>query len=408
LAQTADRAMAADGAPLVALVPDVSEVDARRQALVDQVKSNQRSSVSFKGNWRGYCDKYGRGFYDPTRHTTEYLEAFFTAAVRGDLSACGGGFGLTAGDDARGRDRSCSWRPREASSPECSHSRCRRRTRRDHRRGSKGRRRRRHRGREGRRHRGRGAKGRKRNRCHRNRRHLEPSSWESDEDEEGEEVESSSAISGLPSRGDAIKSADAAVKEATRKLEKARAQAITDAAETLRKTEESTQEEAAQATEKARSEAEDDLREKLRDAEEKLAAEKVTRMREAEQKLDKAIEERLREAEKRMRPEVEVRVTEAQREAQARLRMFSSMVLPRAHAEAATRVEVAAAKLKAAQARVAELRVAREAANKKRQRCSSRSCCGAAGQDDGCDSTGVAAVVLSSSGSRSRSSSDVD
>eukprot|EP00913_Durusdinium_trenchii_P004632 g4301.t1 len=43
-------------------------------SLADQVKRGQRESKGFKQRWWDYCDKYGKGFYDPHRHEQRLLE----------------------------------------------------------------------------------------------------------------------------------------------------------------------------------------------------------------------------------------------------------------------------------------------------------------------------------------------
>merc|ERR1740129_744722 len=101
--------------PGIMLAPDGQETEARREVLVDQVKGNQRFSNAFKVSWRAFCDRFGRGFYDPARHSVQFLEDFFAASARGDSPTRPGG--------NRGRSRSKgSWRQREPSSNRPSRS----------------------------------------------------------------------------------------------------------------------------------------------------------------------------------------------------------------------------------------------------------------------------------------------
>merc|ERR1711933_55643 len=53
-----------------------------REAFVAKVKNHQRQSHGFKMRWYEYCDKFGRGFYDPARHEVRFLEDFFEAEKR--------------------------------------------------------------------------------------------------------------------------------------------------------------------------------------------------------------------------------------------------------------------------------------------------------------------------------------
>jgi len=220
------------------------EVQARHEQLVEQVKGNQRFSPVFKTAWRGYCDRYGRGFYDPARHPLQFIEEFFAAGLAPPESCQGGSCG--PGGPLRGRSR--SWRPREASSgnrsgsSESSHSRSRRRRKR---RAKGSRRHRKHRKDHEHRHHRRGRRKRRR----KSRRKRTSSS-------NGSEC---SWASGLPSRAAAIKSAEAAVSTATKALEVARKGAESEIAERLKEVEIQQKDEVAKKVVQSREEVEDTI-----------------------------------------------------------------------------------------------------------------------------------------------------
>mmetsp|Transcript_8372 Transcript_8372/g.15667 ORF Transcript_8372/g.15667 Transcript_8372/m.15667 type:complete len:541 (+) Transcript_8372:41-1663(+) len=292
-----------------------------REEMVTFIKRGQRESPAFKERWAAFCDRFGRGFYDPARHNTRFLEDFTHSERKGGHRSC-----------SRRSSRSLSRRPARASSPpprrsqSRSRSVCRRRRRCIRRGPSRMRRRRSLRGPR------RGAR-----RCHRNR-----------------------STSGMPSRQAARRGANAALADAERHLARVRDAAVPETAEALRKAEEKRQTEIIRAVELERSDAEENLRARLIEAEAKLQHEKAERMREAEHKLDKAIASRLREAEERLRRDVDARVEEVRRSTEESTRTALEDAERRAQAEASAKVKEAEERVQKARARAASFRDSNE------------------------------------------------
>jgi len=291
-----------------------------REEMVTFVKRGQRESPAFKERWAAFCDRFGRGFYDPARHNTRFLEDFTQSERKGGHRSC-----------SRRSSRSLSRRPARVSSPPPRRSQSRhrslcRRRRRCIRRGPS---------RMQRRLRGprRGARGR----CHRNR-----------------------SASGMPSRQAARRGAEAALADAERQLARVRDAAVPDTAEAIRKAEEERQSEIIRAVEIARRDADENLHTRLSEAEAKLQREKAERMREAEHKLDKAIASRLREAEERLRQEVDARVEEVRRSTEESTRAALEDAERRAQAEASAKVKEGEERVQKARARAASLRDSNE------------------------------------------------
>ncbi|CAJ1345198.1 unnamed protein product [Effrenium voratum] len=244
--------------------------DQQRRVLVDQVKSNQKASVPFQQAWRSYCDAHGGGFYDPARHSAQFLEDFLKTAAKGTKSKA---------------------KKESESSESSSRSRARRRRR------------------HGRRH----TRGRRRRRERRDRR-----------DRRGRRRKRSrSSSSALPSRATAIKGAERAVAAATKELEALSANAVDDE-DAIQ--EEQRRKEVEKALEKVQSDAAAELQEKLREAEARLAEEKQTRLSEAEDKLKQAIVERLKDAEVKFRAEEQGRIEDARLKAKARVKALMDEV----------------------------------------------------------------------------------
>lgn len=273
------------------------ESDQHRRVLVDQVKSNQRASAPFAKTWRSYCDSHGDGFYDPARHSTQFLEDFlkYAAEKRGG----------SKDDESSSSRRSRSPRSRRNG---------------------------RHRTRHGRRHdRGRTRrKGRLRRRS------------------------DSRSRSGIPTRKTAIKGAERAVAAFTKELEELKG--ISDDSEPVEHSEQPNQD---LQLSRWRAEVEAERAAQVSEAERKLQEEKAARLKEAEEKLDQAIAERLQEAEEKLRAEVHSRLDDAQRHAEAKVKMFMEDVCPKIESSWAEQMKGLA--LKARDARAAVLHLAQEA-----------------------------------------------
>ncbi|CAJ1345199.1 unnamed protein product [Effrenium voratum] len=256
--------------------------DQQRRVLVDQVKSNQKASVPFQQAWRSYCDAHGGGFYDPARHSAQFLEDFLKTAAKGTKSKA---------------------KKESESSESSSRSRARRRRR------------------HGRRH----TRGRRRRRERRDRR-----------DRRGRRRKRSrSSSSALPSRATAIKGAERAVAAATKELEALSANAVDDE-DAIQ--EEQRRKEVEKALEKVQSDAAAELQEKLREAEARLAEEKQTRLSEAEDKLKQAIVERLKDAEVKFRAEEQGRIEDARLKAKARVKALMDEARPKIEASWAEQI----------------------------------------------------------------------
>jgi len=296
-----------------------------REEMVTFVKRGQRESPAFKERWAAFCDRFGRGFYDPARHNMRFLEDFTHSERKGGHRSC-----------SRRSSRSLSRRPPRVSSPpprrsqSRSRSVCRRRRRCIRRGPSRMRRRRSLRGPR------RGGRGR----CHRDR----------DRDRDRDR-----SASGMPSRQAARRGAEAALADAERQLARVRDAAVPETADALRKAEEERQTEIIRAVELERSDAEENLRTRLIEAEAKLQHEKAERMREAEHKLDKAIASRLREAEERLRRDVDARIEEVRRSTEESTRAALEDAERRAQAEASAKVKDAEERVQRARARATSM-----------------------------------------------------
>jgi len=316
-----------------------------REAMVAQIKRGQRESKDFKERWYAFCDRFGRGFYDPVRHVARLLQDFLDAEER--LNRAGShrrGPGGGPGYGSRSRSRSpasCGRHQRQPSSSRgtrsCSEGRRRpadRRLRRRHRR-------RRHTptGRERRRRHARKARG------------ASPA------------VAADAPLTPFPPpvpppsdllAAAARQAAEAALSEAVRELDRVRGAAAYLAGR-LHEDKQGQRMTVERAGEQARSEAEERVSVRLAEAEAKLVEEKTARLREAEERLDKAIASRLHDAETRLRREVEVKVEEARRLAEENACVKLEDAERRAHAEAAATVEAAEARLADARQRLALL-----------------------------------------------------
>eukprot|EP00930_Biecheleria_cincta_P099697 TRINITY_DN91302_c0_g1_i1.p1 TRINITY_DN91302_c0_g1~~TRINITY_DN91302_c0_g1_i1.p1 ORF type:complete len:548 (+),score=104.68 TRINITY_DN91302_c0_g1_i1:86-1729(+) len=50
--------------------------DDRQRRLIFEVKAFQRNSKTGNSNWQEYCDRKGKGIYDPNRHDADFLQGF--------------------------------------------------------------------------------------------------------------------------------------------------------------------------------------------------------------------------------------------------------------------------------------------------------------------------------------------
>eukprot|EP00747_Dinoflagellata_sp_TGD_P162093 gnl/TRDRNA2_/TRDRNA2_179305_c0_seq1.p1 gnl/TRDRNA2_/TRDRNA2_179305_c0~~gnl/TRDRNA2_/TRDRNA2_179305_c0_seq1.p1 ORF type:complete len:240 (+),score=19.47 gnl/TRDRNA2_/TRDRNA2_179305_c0_seq1:83-721(+) len=53
------------------------------EALVAQVKENQRNDPVFKDQWGKYCQQHGEGFRDPSKHEAYFIQAFLDQYASG-------------------------------------------------------------------------------------------------------------------------------------------------------------------------------------------------------------------------------------------------------------------------------------------------------------------------------------
>jgi len=318
--------------------------------LVAKVKRGQRSSQVFKARWEAFCDRHGRGFHDPARHSLRYLQDFLDSEGR-----------LQSRSASRGRrSRSCSVGRRRMRASSSVRSRTRRRRRRE----------------------------RKMRRKHLRRVRRE-------------RTRSSSVRSGrqLRSAGTlALRKAESALIEAEKELDRVREAAV-QTEDRVRSVELQQQEEVERAVKAARTDAEETLQSRLHSQEQKLVEEKAMRLREAEQRLDKAIAVRLSEAEKRLRRDVDTSVEDARRQAEEVAHDAVEAAERRAQAEAASKVEEATERVQAARAHLATLRdSARPGGAPSRRAGSSSSCSSASPEDVALRANGGARSALERSG----------
>lgn len=214
-----------------------------KESLADLVKRGQRESKGFKERWWDFCDKYGKGFYDPHRHEQRLLQDF----MRLEEKRANGSYSSSSSRSASSRSRSR-------------------------------RRRRRHGRRDRRRHHHRRRKRRRRTRSRR----RSPTSRSS-----GSESYSSSKRSKdeeSPKKSDE-KEAEAKVKAADKDLEQAKHVIKSAIAEEEKRLKAQADEEIAA----VQAEVDQEVAAQIKQVEEKLSVDKASRMTEAKERLDQAL-----------------------------------------------------------------------------------------------------------------------
>eukprot|EP00439_Symbiodinium_sp_Y106_P064187 s2827_g10.t1 len=303
--------------------------------LADQVKRGQRESKRFKERWWDYCDKYGKGFYDPHRHEQRFLQDFLDLEKKRTDAG--------KGDSYSSRSQSCASRSG-------SRSRTRRRgrsRRRRHRRRHRDRRRRHRRRRRGKKRRRSRSRSRKRRKAKPDSKSGDASTYSPSKDKDSESDEESEQSE---DKQQAAK--EAAVKATEKALTQAR-KAVQDAI----KEEEARQRAQVEGDVLAvQAEVEQEIVARLSDAKEKLMAEKASRLQEAEERLDQVFACRLQDATANIRKAIQANVDEGRKELEAKAQKALQDARAKQLHGQAEKLQEAEKRLKDAKARLSNLK----------------------------------------------------